>query len=192
MQSDLTTHTFTSTKLLNGNYTPGVRDTLPPSLPLTGRRMVNGSEPTAMPTNFSSGRQLTVLRTHREDPTRLVSPGQPRLSSSAGTSRASTPRELMARTSTLSMALTTESSLLAVMITVSLPSSMTRAVWEIALALSEATPSTLPTSSSATATGISGLLVVTIRPSCSGRDAEQLDVQWKEQLDVQWKRCGAT
>ena len=109
-----------------------------------------------------------------EDPTLPQSFGQLQLSNLAGMLRESIQRELMELTSMVLLAQPMANSLLVVMTTVLLPYSEIQLAWVQNHVLTVAILSTLSALSSVWKMLIFGPLEVMIRPSCNGRNAEEL------------------
>merc|ERR1719162_1442885 len=130
------------------------------------------SVPTVALTSSSSSLLLVESRTHQVVPTTRTPHGLPPPASSSGRLRVSTPAALMAPTSTLCVAQTTSRFSLLATITVLLTSSTTPAERVASPDATVVTPSTSSVSCSVLATNAFSPSVDTIRPSCSGRNAE--------------------
>jgi hypothetical protein len=109
-----------------------------------------------------------------EDPTPPQSFGQLQQSNLAGMLRESIQKELMVLTSTVLLVQPMANSLLVVMTTVLLPYSEIQLAWVQNHVLTVAILSTLSALSSVWTILIFGPSVVMIKPSCSGRNAEEL------------------
>ena len=127
---------------------------------------------------------MIASKIQAEDPTPPQSFGQLQLSSLAGMLKVSIQRELMELTSTVLLVQAMVNSLLAVMTTVLCNYSEIQLAWVQNHALIVATLSTSSALSSVLMTLIFGPSVVMIRPSCSGRNAEEL--AQKLQADSYW------